>query len=95
MHVTPTSSVPCSAPLLGKTPRPSIARTGLFTATRSPDWIRKLDGQNPRWLLVWRCPSRCWARYRGAQVLMKQELERLAEEIQSPDVFEVVSKALA
>ena len=60
------------------------------------DWIRKLDGQNPQVAARLAMPFTRWARYpEGAQVLMKQELERLAGEIQSPDVFEVVSKALA
>ena len=60
------------------------------------DWIRKLDGQNPQVAARLATPLTRWARYpEASQALMKRELERLAGEIQSPDVFEVVSKALA
>jgi aminopeptidase N len=60
------------------------------------DWIGKLDGQNPQVAARLATPLTRWARYpEASQALMKGELERLAGEIQSPDVFEVVSKALA
>lgn len=60
------------------------------------DWISKLDGQNPQVAARLATPLTRWARYpEASQGLMKRELERLAEEIKSPDVFEVVSKALA
>jgi len=59
------------------------------------DWISKLDGQNPQVAARLATPLTRWARYpEASQGLMKRELERLAEEIKSPDVFEVVSKAL-
>jgi len=60
------------------------------------DWISKLDGQNPQVAARLATPLTRWARYpEASQGLMKRELERLSQEIQSPDVFEVVSKALA
>ncbi|MBL6714933.1 MAG: aminopeptidase N [Pseudomonadales bacterium] len=59
-------------------------------------WIETLDQQNPQVAARLLTPLTRWRRYpSAAQAQMKAELERLAERIRSPDVYEVVSKSLA